>query len=121
MEREKHSNLTLVILKFKSSQRVDFYHWVSGLEKWVLDRSGMVTGIYVDNAEEGVEFHLRDLPTSHDEVEIYITSGEYHYVVILERADIESIDFNDIPIWDKKEKKIFLDQFLSNFSIEWSL
>ena len=61
-----------------------------------------IEGIQIDIGKEYLEkliqYPIRIPQLNADEVEIYITSGEYHYVVVLERADIESIDFNDIPV-----------------------
>ena len=75
------------------------------LEKWIHDHQALVSGLCVSN-EDGIEFNLKDHPTSHNEAEIYITSGDYHYVVIIEKADINTVELNDIPSWDRKEKKL---------------
>lgn len=106
MEHEKsNSKLTLVYLKFRDRQKVDFYHWMPELEKWIHDHQALVSGLCVSN-EDGIEFNLKDHPTSHNEAEIYITSGDYHYVVIIEKADINTVELNDIPSWDRKDKKL---------------
>ena len=98
-------NLTLVYLKFRDRQKVDCYRWMPELEKWVHDNDMLVSGLCISN-QDGLKFALRALSTIRNEVEIYITTGNYHYVVIIEETDINTVELNNIPSWDRKEKKL---------------